>query len=414
MGLIDLDVFNLTDEEKILHESAMKFAREVFRPASIELDRMTPEDVIAKDSVMWDAIRKYHEMGYHKMSFPEAFGGLEIGGLSPILLNEAMGWGSADLSICVGASSLPFVFAMLAPDNPAMQQLVRDYCNDDKGEMIGCWAITEPDHGSDWLVDPNDPSQEPKVAPKVRAVLDGDEYVINGQKAAWVSNGTIATHAALFVSLDPSKGLAGSGIAVISLDLPGITRGKPLEKMGQRALNQGEIYFSEVRIPKESMICSDPATYKFISDANLAGANAGMGTLFTGVAQAAYDEAVAYAKVRVQGGKPICEHQNIKLKLFKMFTLVEAARSISRRASLYNAQAMAAMAPPALHYSIASKCFCTEAAFTVASEAIQVFGGVGLTREYPIEKIFRDARASMIEDGVNETLALGGADWLID
>jgi alkylation response protein AidB-like acyl-CoA dehydrogenase len=318
-----------------------------------------------------------------------------------------MGQASVGLTISLGVSTLPFVFASLSPE-PEMQKLVKDYCADEKAEIIGCWAITEPDHGSDWLVDPNTEDTQPKVVPSVRAVLDGNEYVVNGQKSAWVSNGTIATHAALFVTIDPSQGLRGSGIVIAPLDLPGVTRGKPLEKMGQRDLNQGEIFFEDVRIPKSHMICAEPDLYVAISDRNLAGANASMGSLFTGVAQAAYDEAEAYARVRIQGGKPIIEHQNIKLKLFNMFTQLEAARSLSRRAYRYNRLAET----PALHYSIASKNFCTETAFKVASEAIQVFGGVGLTKEYPIEKIFRDARAGMIEDGVNETLALGGADWL--
>jgi len=414
MGLVDLDVFNLSDEEKAFNEGARKFAEKVLRPASIALDKLGPAEVIAEGSVLWDVFRKYRELGYHKIAFPEELGGLGIGGiggqggLGPVLMTEQMGWGAPGLAIGLAVSSLPFALAMLSGE-PDMQELVRQYCNDDEAKMIGCWAITEPDHGSDWLVDPNGAGAETKVAPSLKAVADGDDYIINGQKAAWVSNGTIATHAALFVCLDPAMGLKGSGIAIIPLDLPGITRGKPLAKMGQRDLNQGEIFFDEVRIPKSHMLCKDAETYQIVEDANLAAANAGMGSLFAGVAQSAFDEALAYAQTRVQGGRPIIEHQNIQLKLFNMFTQVEAARSLSRRASLYND----ASPMPALHYSIASKTFCTETAFQVASEAIQIHGGVGLTQEYVVEKIFRDARASMIEDGVNETLALGGARWLV-
>jgi len=134
--------------------------------------------------------------------------------------------------------------------------------------------------------------------------------------------------------------------------------------------------------------------------------------VFSGTAHSAYDEALNYARERIQGGRPIIEHQNIKLKLFDMFTAVEAARSLSRRVWLYNASQRAAMQPPALEYSIASKVLGTETAFRVASQAVQIFGGNGLTKEYVIEKIFRDARAAMIEDGVNETLALLGATRL--
>jgi len=233
--------------------------------------------------------------------------------------------------------------------------------------------------------------------------------VINGQKSAWVSNGTIATHACTFLSVDRAKGMAGGGVAIIPLNLPGVSRGKPLDKLGQRALNQGEIFFDNVRLPKHYMVVQ-PAGYPFIIDNILAGANAGMSAIFTGVARAAFEEALAYCKQRIQGGKPIAEHQLVQKKLFDMFIKVESARALSRAAMLYNT----ATSPPATQYSIAAKVYCTEASFEVASDAVQLFGGYGLARELPIEKLFRDARASMIEDGTNEVLSLAGARKLID
>jgi len=409
MGLLELNI-DLTDEQKTIRNEARRFFMEVWRPAAIELDKLAdPQDVIAEGSVLWDVLRKSYELGYHKLRFPKEFGGLEVDPLAGVLIAEEMGYASADLAISVGVCSFPFTFAMLSPD-PEVSNLTRQFCEDTEAKMIGCWAITEPEHGSDWLLSRGEHARDPKYAPQVTAVLDGDEYVVNGQKAAWVSNGTIATHAALFLSLDPSAGMEGSGIAAIPLDYPGITRGKPLNKLGQRALNQGEIFFDNVRIPKANVVCTDPATYLMMGDITLAAANAGMGNVFVGVAQAALDEAIAYAKQRVQGGRLICEHQSVKTRLFDMFTQVEAARSLSRRVALYNSVAM----PPAVHYSIASKILATETAFRVASQAIQIFGGYGVSKDFHIEKIFRDARASMIEDGVNETLALGGADFLLD
>jgi len=147
-----------------------------------------------------------------------------------------------------------------------------------------------------------------------------------------------------------------------------------------------------------------PEFYSMALEAMLAYANASMGQLFVGVARAAFEHAVDYAKERVQGGVPIFEHQSVKGRLFKMFTKVEAARSLVRRVSLYNATN-----PPMVQYSIASKVLATTTAFEVANEALQIFGGNGLSREYPIEKLLRDARASMIEDGCNEVLSLVGA-----
>jgi alkylation response protein AidB-like acyl-CoA dehydrogenase len=132
-----------------------------------------------------------------------------------------------------------------------------------------------------------------------------------------------------------------------------------------------------------------------------------MGQLFVGVARAAFELALDYAKERVQGGRPIFEHQSVRARLFRMFTKVEAARALARRVWSFTSTSF-----PQVHYSIASKVFCTNTAFEVASEAVQVFGGNGLSREYPIEKLLRDARASMIEDGCNEVLSLVGASRL--
>lgn len=408
MALVELNI-DLTDEQKSIHNEARKFFMEVWRPAAVKLDKLAdPEDVIAKDSALWDVLRQSYKLGYHKRSFPEEYGGLGLrDALTGALISEEMGYAAPDLAISMGVCSFPFTIAMMSPE-PELQNMVRQYCEDTEAKMVGCWAITEPDHGSDWILFDGEYSRDPKVAPQVVAALDGDDYVINGQKAAWVSNGTIATHASLFVSLDPSSGMENSGVAVVPLDLPGVTRGKPLNKLGQRALNQGEIFFDNVRIPKNYMLCSDPATYNMFISTILSGANAGMGSLFVGTAQSALDEALEYARQRVQGGRPIIEHQSVKARLFEMFTQVEAARSLSRRVLVYNRSTT----PPALQYSIASKIFSTETAFRVASMAIQIFGGYGLSKDFVIEKIFRDARASMIEDGVNETLALAGADRL--
>jgi alkylation response protein AidB-like acyl-CoA dehydrogenase len=192
-------------------------------------------------------------------------------------------------------------------------------------------------------------------------------------------------------------------VAVVPLDLPGVSRGQPTNKLGQRALNQGEIFFDDVRIPAEYMVVGCDA-YSAVVEQILTGANASMGTIFVGVARAAFEHALDYAKTRVQGGVPIIEHQSVKARVFKMFAQVEAARSLSRRVAYYNSTN-----PPLLQYSIASKVFSTNTAFEVASQALQIFGGNGLTKDFPIEKLMRDARASMIEDGCNDILSVVGA-----
>jgi alkylation response protein AidB-like acyl-CoA dehydrogenase/nitroreductase/NAD-dependent dihydropyrimidine dehydrogenase PreA subunit len=411
MGLRDLNI-DFTKEHVALWDSVKKFMSEVWRPAAVELDKMAdPQDVIAEGSVLWDVFRQSYGLGYHGLFFPEEFGGMEMDPLSVALVTELMGWAAPDLAVSFAVNGTPFMWAMLSPE-PEMQDLTRKYLKDTEGKMTGCWAITEPDHGSDWILFEGEECGNPAVAPQVRAVLDGDHYVVNGQKAAWISNGTIANYAALFLTLDPSQGVEAGGIACIPLDLPGISRGKPLDKLGQRALNQGEIFFDNVRIPKKMMVAADPVTFKLMSNLQLGLANGWMGLCFTGCAQAALEEALEYAQTRVQGAKVIYNHQNVKLKIFDMFASVEAARSLARRVAIYNTNLAQQMQPPAVHYAMASKVMATETAFRVASQAIQIFGGYGLSKEYLIEKIFRDARAALIEDGANEVLAIDGADRL--
>jgi len=411
MGLRELNI-DLTKEHLTLWTETKKFLSETWRPAAMELDQMAdPADVIAEGSVLWDVLRKTYELEYHTMAIPEEFGGMQMDPLGGALLTELMGWAASDLAVSWGVCTTPYAYAAYSPE-PDMQDLVKKFCADKEAKYTGCWAITEPDHGSDWIMFDGDDSGNPDVAAQVRAVLDGDHYVINGQKSAWVSNGTFASHAALWVCFDPSKGMDAGGIAVVPLDLPGISRGKPLNKLGQRALNQGEIFFDNVRIPKHMMVADTPDMYKFFSNAQLGLANAWMGSVFTGCAQAALEESLNYAQTRIQGGKPIINHQNIKLKIFDMFASIEAARSLSRRVAVYNSNQLEQMQPPAVHYSMASKVLATETAFRVASQGIQIFGGYGLSKEYLIEKLFRDARAAMIEDGVNETLAIDAAERL--
>ena len=280
--------------------------------------------------------------------------------------------------------------------NPDLYEtFVKPYVEDREAAFIGCWAITEPNHGSDHVMVGTPEFHDPKVKGDVVARADGDSYVITGQKSSWVSNGPIATHTAIFLRIesDGSKaaGMSGGGVAVVPLNLPGVSKGKPLNKLGQRALNQGEIFFDNVRIPRHYMVVNSD-TYEQRTIATLTGANGGMSTAFTGLARAAYEAALEYSKERVQGGRPICEHQLVQKRLFEMFTKVEACRALSRAVTVHNSSSAA----PSLQHAIAAKTFCTQAAFEVTSDAVQIFGGNGLSKEYPVEKMFRDARASLI------------------
>ena len=409
MGYLELDM-ELSNEVKAMQKEIRKFGMEVVRPAGIELDKLQdPADVSAPGSVLWDVHKTFRELNLHQLSIPNELGGMgnDIDPKLKTIFAEEMGYADAGLAISLGVSANPFRVAALSKD-PELQQLARDFCHDTSGDMIGCWAITEPEHGSDYIMAMNPKFDDPRCGPGLTAELKGDEYILNGQKSAWVSNGTIATHATLHVGLSSSKGMHGAGLAVVPLDLPGISKGRPLDKIGQRALNQGEIFFKDVKLPKKYMVVPDSRMMIGLAKMILTSANTGMGTVFVGLAQAAYDEALKYARQRVQGGVAIFEHKNIKLQLFDMFRKVEAARALARRVSLYNTINQ----PGAAHYAVATKVTSTRTAFEVANEAITIFGGNGLAREYIIEKMFRDARASMIEDGENNALSIAASHEL--
>jgi len=400
MQAIDVD-FDLSSDQVRLRREAHRFAEEVMRPAALALDAMTPEEVIAPESPLREVFRKAYRAGHHLRAFPPELGGPGFGPMDGWAVAEELGWGSAGLSISLGVTSMPFRFAAMTQNPDLMRDVVMPYVEDTEGRYIGCWCATEPNHGSDAILYGGDQAR-PDIHFECMARRDGDEWVINGQKSAWVSNGTIATHTLAFLCVDPSLGMAGTGIAVVPLDLTGVTRGKPLDKLGQRALNQGEIFFDNVRIPRHYML-TEPSRGGGPNDTVLASANAGMSTTFCGVARAALEEALDYAQHRVQGGTPIGAHQLVQRKLFEMFTRAEAARSLSRTA---NRRLLTGL--PTTHYSIAAKIHCTQTALDNANDAIQVFGGMGLAKGMLVEMLYRDARASLIEDGANDVLALAG------
>ncbi len=402
---IDCD---LSEDERDIRDLVHRFAAEVMRPAGQALDRRSAEQVCARDSIVWEVHRKWDELGVRMFTGGATdFTPAQLARLN-CMVTEELGWGDAGLAISLGAAEFPAMLAQTSQNPELMEAFAVS--------KIGCWAITEPDHGSDSLDLGGNGGAPGLVKPNCVARRDGDDYVISGQKAAWVSNGPIAEAAALYTAVDNGDGVKGCGVLLVDLTSAGVSRGKPLEKLGQRPLPQGEVFFDDVRVPVMNLVIP-PEMYPMGMELTLCTANGYMGSTFVGCARAAFEAALEYAKQRVQGGVPIIQHQAIKMKLFEMFRKVEAARSLNRRVVHYNVvnNPFFGAAPgsfPAVQYAIASKVTSTQTAFEVASEALQVFGGNGLSHEYPVEKLLRDARASLIEDGTNEVLALHAAEKL--
>lgn len=462
MAYLDIDT-SLGRKLRKLRDAARVFGETVVRPAGVALDKLIdPADVIADKSVLWDVFRAYREEGYHKLMIPAAFGGKmgRVNSLAIPLTNEEMGYADGGLAISLLVSSMPFVFAAFSP-HAEIRDWARAYAADRNASMIGCWAITEPAHGTDWILGVSKAGNDPRTAPSLIAVKKGDEYILNGAKSAWVSNGTIATHAVLHVGIEQSMGVHGSGVALCPLDLQGITRGAPLNKVGQRALNQGEIIFNEVKLPEKYMLVSIPGMF----GANLFGhtflgiANSSMGSTFAGQAKATLDETLKFVRENRRDGRLLCEDPDIRIKGFRMFQQVESARLFSQKVanhflakvnnpmlsfgalfrSSFFLLGKSVQAYTQLHekfdtiksvtqgfthpetssdlmswgkYGVASKINATETAYRVAREAFDIFGEKAHASDYPIEKMLRDARAATIEDGVNDALALASFEGL--
>ncbi|HJP34473.1 MAG TPA: acyl-CoA dehydrogenase family protein [Gammaproteobacteria bacterium] len=403
MSYFDLNL-DLSPEDEAIKDAARRFALEVLRPASIVIDKLPAADVVAPESPLWTCLAQAYELGYHKAAMPEEVGGLGFTPLQSHILMEEIFYGSAGLGAALLLAAWPYVKLLHTGNPDLIKEFVIPFCNCTDASITGAWAITEPDHGSDTLNVGADFWTDPKVKLQLTATADGDEWVLSGQKSAWVSCGPTATQAMVNVQIDTSKGPSGGGVCMLPLDLAGIKRGSPLEKHGVRDLPQGEIFFDEVRIPRDWMFV-EPAGYGDWVLGNLGFGNTAVAVLAVAIARAALDETLAYTKARIQGGKPLIEHHPVQVRVHRMFAQVEAIRAMSRAVWEVNARVY----PPLSEYAYAAKTFCTEAAKDVVDEGVQLHGANGVTKEYYIEKLWRDARTMTIADGENSILnRMGG------
>jgi alkylation response protein AidB-like acyl-CoA dehydrogenase len=402
------DILLLDDGHREIQEAAHRFAEEVVRPVGIRLDRLPAQEAVGPDSPLRRVMAQATELGYTRLSVPVELGGLGLSPLGSYLVQEELAWGSVGVGAVLLLSAIT-AGAAAASGNPSLiEEFALPFLKAEDGSVVGCWGITEPDHGSDALA-----VMRPELRVKARGQLvaqpKGDDWVLNGQKSAWVSNAPIATHAMLNVQLEPSAGLERGGVCLVPLDLPGVSRGPALEKLGIRSLPQGELFFDNVRIPRQNMVV-EVEGYADHVRTTLTAFNAGAGCSAAGLARAAYESALRYTRERVQGGRPIFEHQSVRSRLFRMYSLVQASRTLSCQTHVRVATLLQRGEVAPLQDSIASKVFCSRAALEIATLGVQLHGGVGMTQEYPAEMFLRDASSLTIADGENELLSqMGGA-----
>ncbi len=395
--------FSLPEEVEKIRDMTREFARQELRPAGIELDRISePEQAYTSDTLRRVLARAY-EIGYHKMGLPKEVGGLGAPPMTGIVVQEELAVGDAGLASHLLVAPMITGPAAAAPDrHPFYREYLDAFVNDTKGEHSGAWAITEPNHGSDLFE-----FGRREIHMDAAAVKDGDEYLVNGHKSAFVSNGWLADSILLMVNQDGDHGMEGTATFAIPGNLPGISRGKPLDKLGLRALNQAEVFLDDVRIAPEFLMLPPGPAYKTLVERIVTGGNTAVGTLAVGVARAAYEEALCYAKQRVQGGKLIFEHQNVKLKLFNAYRQIEAARAL-----LWKSSWLISIGQPHIPTAMAARTLASDMAVQVTADMVQIFGGYGISKEHPVEKFYRDAKLLQIMDGTNEVVSLKAAEEL--
>ena len=364
--------FSLTPEQESLRDLARKFARTEMAPHAAECDRAPrfPEEIY----------RKAYDLGLMNLNVPTEFGGSGLSLFDQCLIVEELATACGGMTTSIIANCLALEPLLLDGTPEQKNRILQPFCSN---YQLASFALTEPSGGSD-------PGTMRTLARK-----EGDHYVLTGDKC-FISNAPNASLYTVFATIDPSLRHKGVTAFVVPRSAEGVTVGKDEEKMGHRASSTSSIRFEQVRVPATDRIGADGNGFS-LSMRTLDQTRTPIGALATGIAQAALDHAASYSLKRETFGKPISEHQAIQIKLANMAQAVRASRLLTWQAAWTIDRGQRGT----LESSIA-KCFASDTAFAVADQAIQIFGGYGYMKEYPVEKLLRDAKLTQIYEGANE------------
>jgi acyl-CoA dehydrogenase len=364
--------FRLGDQQLALQDTARRFAQTEIAPKAPQYDQSGefPRDVIR---VAW-------ELGLSSTCIPERFGGVALSTFESCLVTEELSWGCSGITTSIMCNDLGLMPIVIAGSEDQQKEWLGACAREFK--MIS-FCLSEPQAGSD------------VAGLQLLAEPAGDHYVLNGTKC-WITNGGVADLYTVFATLDRSTRHEGILALIVPSDLPGITKGKKEDKMGQRASDTRVIHFDNVRVPVAQRLGAEGEGFK-IAMKTLDRTRPPIGALATGIARRALEESVAYAKERKAFGFPIAGFQAVQFMLADMAKDVEAARLLTWQSAWMVDQGLRAS-----KYSSFAKCFATDAAMRVTTDAVQVFGGNGYTREYPVEKLMRDAKLMQIYEGTNQ------------
>lgn len=365
--------FKLTEEHEMIRKMVRDFAQKEVAPTAAERDEEERFDRVIFD--------KMAELGLTGIPWPEEYGGIGSDYLAYCIAIEELSRVCASTGVTLSAHTSLAGWPIYKFGSEAQKQTyLRPMA---QGEKIGAYGLTEPSSGSD------------AGGMRTTAKLVGDEYVINGSKI-FITNGGIADTYVVFALTDPESKQKGTSAFIVEKDFPGFSVGKKEKKLGIRSSPTTEIIFDECRVPKENLLGKEGEGFK-IAMMTLDGGRNGIAAQAVGIAQGALDAAVDYAKERVQFGKPISAQQGIGFKLADMATGVEASRLLT-----YQAAWLESVGLPYGKESAMSKLFAGDTAMKVTTEAVQVFGGYGYTKDYPVERYMRDAKITQIYEGTQE------------
>jgi len=370
-------LFPLSDEHKMILDAARDFAQNEIVPIAAEFDE--------SGKFPMETIQKMGEMGFMGIETPEEYGGAGMDTLSYVLALKEISKADASHGTIMSVNNSLFNHGILKFGTE--EQKKKFVTAVASGEKVGAYSLTEPMSGSD------------AATMRSRAVRDGDEYVINGRKS-WVTGGPVADYVVLYVVTDPDKGAKGITAFLVEADKPGFVRGKKEPKLGIRASATSELVFEDYRCSVENRLGEEGEGFK-IAMTVLDVGRIGIAAQALGIAEASYEAALSYAQEREAFGKKIGQFQGISFKLADMKTRIEAARLLVYNAAMAKEHSKTSGERFTLASSMA-KLHASETAMFCAHASVQIHGGIGYSKEYPVERYFRDAKITEIYEGTSE------------
>ena len=375
-------VFEFTDQQKMIQKMVREFAEKEIAPGVSERDEREEFSRVISDRI--------GELGLTGLCFPEAYGGSDGDYISYIIANEEL----AKVDDCVQAGYAASISLCAMPifQFGTEEQKQRFLVPLAEGVKLGAFGLTEPNAGSD------------AASQLTTAVADGDYYVLNGNKI-FITNGGEAETYVVFAMTDKTKGVKGITAFILEKGMPGFTFGKTEHKMGIRSSQTQELIFQNVKVPKENLLGKEGEGFKIAMSA-LDGGRITVAAQALGIAQAALHQAIKYSKERVQFGKPISANQAVAFMLADMATEIDAARLLTYRAAYLKQKGQ-----PFSKEAAMAKLFASDAAMKITTDAVQIFGGYGFSREYPVERLMRNAKITQIYEGTNQVqrMVIAGA-----